>query len=279
MVNVFFGFIVLIIFVFGLAIGSFINALEYRIDTKLSIVKGRSICPQCKKQLAWYENIPVFSFIFLRGKCSQCKKPISWQYPIVELLTGAAFVAMAMRVGWVPGLRPGMTTTGVIGLICLSFIAFCLILVALHDQKTSYVLSGYIYAAIIATLIYLAVTYTGAWGIRELGIYLLPNVLASLAAMIPFAVLYLVSKGAWMGAGDIEIAALLGLFLGWPNFLAALYFAFIVGSIWGIAKVYIFKNANLKSEMPFAPFLIGGIFFAFLFAEQLSALYVRIFLG
>lgn len=263
-----FYWIFALVFIFGLVIGSFINALEYRIDTDLSIVKGRSLCPNCRKQLAWYDNVPLISFLVLRGRCRQCKKLISWQYPVVELLTGLTFVA----VTWKMGLNP-------ISLITLYFVSSILILVALHDQKTTYVLSGYIYAAIAATLVYLAVTYTGTWDAREVAVYLLPNILSSLAAMAPFAVLYLVSRGTWMGAGDIEIAALLGLLLGWPNFLIALYFAFIIGSFWGLAKVYLLKNAKLHSEMPFAPFLIAGIIFAFLFSEQLTSLYVRIFLG
>ena len=260
-------FILVFIFLLGLIIGSFINALEYRLGTDLSIMKGRSICPNCKKQLAWYDNIPVFSFLFLRGKCRQCKKAISRQYPVVELITGFLFVALAWKVGYSLALVPAL------------FIGFCLVLVALHDQKTTYVLSGYVYAAIAATLIYLLATYTGIWSLKEVGVYLLPNALASVVAIIPFALLFLFSKGAWMGAGDIEIAALLGFFLGWPYFLVALYFAFIVGSVWGLAKVYFLKNAKLKSEMPFAPFLITGIVFAFLFSEQLVSLYVKIFLG
>jgi prepilin signal peptidase PulO-like enzyme (type II secretory pathway) len=254
----------------------------------MSIVKGRSICPKCKQQLAWYDNVPVLSFALLKGKCRQCKKPISWQYPVVELITGLAFVAMTVKwltsvipanAGiWGPRFldKPGMTT---VALASLLFITSCLVLVALHDQKTTYVLSAYVYAAIAATLIYLLATYTGSWNLQEVGLYLLPNILASVVAMIPFALLYFFSKGAWMGAGDIEIAALLGFLVGWPNFLVALYFAFIVGSIWGLAKVYFLKNAKMKSEIPFAPFLIAGTIFAFLFAEQVISLYVKIFLG
>lgn len=293
-----------LIFILGLTIGSFINALEYRIEEKKSI-KGRSFCPNCKHQLAWYDLVPVLSFIFLRGKCRHCGKKISWQYPIVELLGGLSFVAVAVKA-WIPAFAGmtmggagmtggGLTTEGmidvivraqsrtltmaIIALLCLFFIIFCLLLVGLHDQKTSYVLSGYVYAAIVAALVHLLASYTGTWEVKELWAYFMPNVLAALTAMAPFAILYFVSKGAWMGAGDIEIAALLGFLLGWPNFLVALYFAFIVGSVWGLVKIYLLKNAGLKSEIPFAPFLLGGILFAFLFAEQLTPLYVRMFLG
>lgn len=284
-------FLIITIFLFGLAIGSFINALEYRIEEKKSI-SGRSFCPHCKHQLAWYDLVPIFSFIFLRGECRYCKKKISWQYPIVELLTGTAFVAMAWRLLEIPAFA-GMTRDfivggsvtnrellfGIIPLLCLFFISFCLILVALHDQKTSYVLSGYVYAAIAATTVYLMIIYPGAWELQRVWFYILPNIISAVIAALPFALLYLFSKGEWMGAGDIEIAVLLGFLLGWPNFLVALYFAFIVGSLWGIVKVYMLKNAKLKSEIPFAPFLIAGIVFAFIFAEQLVSLYVKIFLG
>jgi len=265
--------LIALIFIFGLTIGSFINALEYRIDSELSILKGRSICPKCKKQLKWYENIPVLSFLFLEGKCGHCKEPISWQYPIVELLTGFSFVAGFWKLGVLTD------TISIFSHLILYFIFSILILVALHDQKTSYVLSAYVYAAIISVVIYLLVTYTGVWEIKNIWLYLLPNLASALIAASPFAILYIFSKGAWMGAGDIEVAVLLGFLLGWPNFLIALYFAFIVGSLWGIIKVYMLKNAKLKSELPFAPFLIAGTFFAFLFAEQLVSLYVKIFLG
>lgn len=268
------SFCIFVVFLLGIVIGSFINALQYRIQNEMSISKGRSICPHCKKQLAWHDNIPVFSFLFLRGKCRQCKKPISWQYPVVELLTGFAFVAVAL-----PIISYQLSVINVASLLCLFFITFCLILIGLHDQKTTYVLSGYVYAAIVATLIYLLVTYTGFWGAKELFSYFKPNVLSSLVAMLPFALLFLISKGTWMGAGDIEIAALLGFLLGWPNFMVALYFAFLVGAIWGLVKVYFFKNANMKSEMPFAPFLIAGIFFALLFADKIISIYVNMVLG
>jgi len=200
---------------------------------------------------------------------------------VVELLTGFVFVAVTLKAGW--GLDSsswaGMTWGKLLSFFILYSIFSILILIALHDQKTTYVLSAYIYVAIFATLIYLLLSYSGAWNVREVGIFLLPNIIGSAVAMLPFAVLYLFSKGAWMGAGDIEIAVLLGFLLGWPNLFVALYFAFIVGSIWGLAKVYVLRNAGLKSEIPFAPFLIAGTIFAFVFSEQLISIYVRIFLG
>lgn len=284
-------FIFIMIFVLGLAIGSFINALTYRIENEMPISRGRSLCTKCKHQLAWYDNVPVLSYLLLRGKCRYCKRPISMQYPVVELIVGVTFVAFAVKaLGpqvfvipadagiWATRLLdiPGVTA---VLLVSLFFVAFCLILVALYDQRTTYVLSGYVYAGIGATLIYLLTTYTGTWEVGKVGMFLLPNVIAALVAMLPFAILYIASRGKWMGAGDIEIAALLGLLLGWPHFLVALYFAFIVGSIWGLAKIYLLKNAGLKSEMPFAPFLIAGTIFAFIFSEQLINLYVKIFLG
>jgi len=257
----------------------------------MSISRGRSMCPNCKHQLAWYDNIPVFSYLWLRGNCRYCKHHISLQYPIVELITGVTFVAMSWKVFMIPafaGMTAGdfivraqsrTTLSLLIALLAIFFISFCLILVALYDQRTTYVLSGYVYAGIGATLVYLLATYTGVWEVGKVGIFILPHLLAAVVAMLPFALLYLFSKGAWMGAGDIEIAALLGFLLGWPYFLVALYFAFIVGAIWGLVKIYVFKNAGLKSEMPFAPFLIAGTIFAFLFSEQLVNLYVKIFLG
>ena len=278
--------LIVIVFILGLVIGSFINALEYRLEKEKSI-KGRSFCPNCEHQLAWYDLVPVFSFIFLCGKCRYCQKKISLQYPIVELLGGLGFAAMAYQSGYLTQISVFLSQSiesrniifAIVGLICLLFIAFCLLLVALYDQKTLYVLSGYVYAAIAVSLIYLLVNYTGVWNVNGLFEYLKPNLLAAAVAAAPFAILNLVSKGAWMGAGDIEVAALLGFLLGWPHFTVALYFAFLVGSVWGIIKVYALKNAGLKSEMPFAPFLIIGIVFAYLFANPILSLYVNMFIG
>jgi prepilin signal peptidase PulO-like enzyme (type II secretory pathway) len=276
-------FLLIILFLIGNCIGSFINALQYRIQIGKKNT-GRSFCPKCKHQLAWYDLIPILSWILLLGKCRYCKKPISIQYPLIELSVGLIFVGVGLKSGFIQ-----MANGYVLGINNFSFISFvsflllaaistCLILTALHDAKTKYVLSPIVYTTAFLVFCWLVVNYLGSWTIAGLGNYLLSNISAMIFFGLIFFLIYFVSRGKWMGAGDIEIATMIGLFLGWPNSLVAFYFAFIIGAVFGLAKI-LAKKARMKSEIPFGPFLIAGTFFAFLFGEQMFPVYVRIFLG
>jgi leader peptidase (prepilin peptidase) / N-methyltransferase len=278
--------ILTLIFALGLIIGSFLNALEYRIGTKLSITKGRSICPKCKKQIAWYDNIPVVSYLFLLGNCRQCKKQISLQYPLIEIITGISFVAVFWKITTSSSLLEMTSDISVlaesktiIGIICLLLAASCLILIALHDAKTSYIVSPAVYVGVVAMLIYRLTSYTGEVSLSSIWSFYNPILIATAIPVLLFAGLHFFSRGKWMGAGDIELAVLIGLFAGWPGILPAYYFAFIVGSIWGLIQIYLTKKAKMKSEMPFGPFLAAGALFGFTFGQQIIDIYARIFLG
>ncbi|MDD5693272.1 MAG: prepilin peptidase [Patescibacteria group bacterium] len=278
--------ILLSLFVFGLCLGSFINAQQYRIEVGKKNT-GRSFCPKCKQKLVWYDLIPVFSWVFLHGKCRYCRKPISWHYPLVELLTGFIFVGVGLKSGFIVKIADYFaynTTTNrgliilLVSFICLLLISVCFILIALHDAKTGYVLSAIVYLTIILSLVYLIVSYSGNLNINSLWLYFKPYLLSTIIAGGMFYLIYFISKGKWMGAGDIEIAVMMGIFLGWPNVSISLYFAFITGAIYGSIKVLDHK-AGLKSAIPFGPFLIAGIFFSYFFGVQVFSTYARIFLG
>ncbi|MDD3481155.1 MAG: prepilin peptidase [Patescibacteria group bacterium] len=280
-----------IIFVLGLIFGSFLSALEYRIDKGVSL-SGRSFCPKCKGQIAWYDNIPVLSWIVLAGKCRKCKKPISIQYPIVELLTAFAFVGAGLVTDTIPSLNNyiqsilegqyvslGSIISAKLPYILLAAISFILILVALHDAKTKYVLSRYVYVAAFLSVTYnLLIGNVGLHDVASIYYYLLPFILSAFVPALLFFLIHKASKGKAMGAGDAEIAIAIGLLLGFPNTLVAYYFAFIVGAIWG-GYLLLSRKAKLKSEMPLGPFLIAGTFFALYFGEQIFSLYAKIFLG
>jgi leader peptidase (prepilin peptidase) / N-methyltransferase len=270
----------------GLAFGSFINALEYRIEIKESI-NGRSFCPHCKHQLAWYDLFPLLSFLLLRGKCRYCGKKVSFQYPIVELLTGFAFLGVSLSV--IPGLSrnlftripavAGMTIMPTVSLLLLLFITFVAVLVGLHDYKTTYILSGWVYAGILSALIKLFLGYSGAFAWQPIINYVLPFVLSVFVPGLLFYSLYFFSKGRWMGEGEYELAILIGLTLGFPLVLPAYYFAFIVGSIVGLILVYVSKKKQMNSEIPFGPYLMAGLIFALIFGQQIVSLYAKLFLG
>jgi prepilin signal peptidase PulO-like enzyme (type II secretory pathway) len=202
------------------------------------------------------------------------------QYPIIEVITGLAFLMIWNNL-MLPGSLDGlvMIQDFNIGLfiktVSLFIVSSVMVLIALHDQKTGFVLSKYVYFAITLALI---VSSTDASGkIISLAEYL-PYIYSLAGAALFFGSFYVLSKGKWMVAGDIEIAALMGALLGWPSIITALYFAFISGSIVGLIKIYN-KNANLKSEMPFGPFLIAGSFFAMMFSDKIIEIYAKLILG
>ncbi len=269
----------LFIFILGLVLGSFVNALEYRVEKNISI-GGRSFCPKCKHLLAWYDLVPVFSWIGLGGKCRYCKEPISAQYPIVEVISGFSLVIMAFSYGIAGRIQSLLIGTPVgiyyafLLLLGAAIVSTVLILVALHDYKTGYVLSGYVYLAAAVALVLAVYTVDGfaGWQVLQLYIY------TALGAALPFGLIWAVSRGKWMGAGDIELAFLIGLLLGWPGTIISMYFSFIVGSVVGLLLV-LNKRTKLKSEISFGPFLIAGVYFALLFSQQIADGYVRIFLG
>lgn len=287
-----------IIFVLGLIFGSFLNALEYRIGTEKSL-SGRSICPKCKKQIKWYDNIPVLSYISLLGKCRSCKKHISLQYPVVELITGSAFLVALYKSP--PGIVVNQWFNGIFNLkfevynevlifnfqfpvteflafIILNTIFFILILVALYDAKTKYVLTYYIYAAATLALIYNLLQFNGTWSLTNIYYFILPYILSAVIPALAFWGISKATKEKAMGSGDADIAIAIGLLLGWPLIAVSYYFAFIVGALWGISLL-ISKKAKLKSELPLGPFLISGVFFAFIFGEQIIGWYARLVLG
>jgi prepilin signal peptidase PulO-like enzyme (type II secretory pathway) len=268
-------------FITGMIIGSFINALEYRTEKGLSI-NGRSFCPHCKHQLAWYDLIPVFSWVSLRGKCRYCSKAISKQYPLIELVTAVIFTAVVLNSNFVfftnngPVNYSDLLIDG-IRLILLLAISSILILIALHDAKTGYILSGSVYIGMVFALIYLVLSYLGS-DTESFLFYLLPHILSATVFAGIFFLVSFFSKEKYMGAGDAEIAFLIGLLLGWPATLTSFALAVIVGSIFSLALMARGK-ANLKSEIPFGPFLVMGAFLAYFFNDILINFYVRIFLS
>ena len=283
----------LLVFVFGLCIGSFLNCVIYRLEAKKGL-GGRSFCPKCKKELAWQDLIPVFSFLFLKGKCRNCKQKISIQYPFVELATGIVFLLVfyklavipdprcCLRAGlignpeyyhWIPAFA-GMTEKGVgitgaiINLGFWFYVVSVLIVIFVYDLKHYIIPDKVLLPAIGLTAVYiLFFNFSGLQG----------SLLAALAGFAFFFAIFFVSQGKWMGFGDVKLAILIGLLLGFPNTFAALFFAFFFGAIIGIISM-IFGKKGLKSEIPFGPFLVLGTFAAEFWGEKLINWYLNFLL-
>lgn len=256
------------IFVFGLIIGSFLNCLIYRLERKEGFLKGRSYCPHCRHVLGWQDLIPVLSFFILRGKCRYCKQPISWQYPLVEISTGAVFLLISNGI---------FNFQGLIDLVFLLTISCFMIVIFIFDLKHYLIPDEITYSAIITALIYQLLKIAN-YGLRITDFKQLVNPLFSaIGASAFFLALVLISKEKWMGLGDVKLAFFMGLFLGWPNILVALFLSFSVGAIIGVGLIF-FGKKGWKSEIPFGPFLVLGTFLAMFLSGNIVNWYLKLYL-
>lgn len=252
-----------IFFILGLIVGSFLNVVVYRINIAESFVVGRSKCPHCKAPIRWYDNIPLISFILLRFRCRDCKKKISWQYPLVEFFTGALFVLVGMNFFVIENMQSWLITAYFFGIV--SF----LIIIFVYD---------FLYMEIPDIIIWVAVFWTVAfnlffdWGVKNtagaLNVHIYSGVLAAIIAFSLFLFLVVKSKEKWMGIGDAYLVIFLGLVLGWPNIVLALFLAFSLGAIVGLIMVAV-KKKDMKSPVPFAPFLVLGTIIAIFWGGQI----------
>ena len=251
----------LVIFLFGLVVGSFLNSIIYRLSTGESFLFKRSFCPHCKHQLSWQDLIPLLSFIFLRGKCRYCHQKISWQYPLVELATGILFF-LILNFSTQPG--------GVILFVVSCF----LIVIFVYDLKHYVIPDKIIYPAILVFGIWYLVSsiFFNTYTKYEI----LNTIYSAFGAAAFFLAIVLISRGKWMGMGDVKLAFLMGLFLSSPKILVALFLAFLVGAIIGVGLIAAQKK-TLKSEVPFGPFLVTGTFIALFWGGNIINWYLHLF--
>ena len=241
--------------------GSFLNCLVYRLEAKKSFLKGRSFCPRCQHLLSWRELLPVLSFILLRGKCRYCRKPISLQYPLVELAAGLLFILIVFH----------FSSDLLFSFFYLIFSCF-LIVIFVYDLKYYIIPDRVIYPAIVLAFLYQVIEGTGS--VARIGQY---SVLSAVGAAAFFLAIVLLSRGRWMGVGDIKLAFLMGLLLGWPDILVALFLAFFIGAVVGLGLM-VSGQKGLKSEIPFGPFLVTGTFLALFWGNELLDWYQAFFL-
>lgn len=248
------------VFLLGLVVGSFLNCVIYRLEKGESFLKGHSYCPHCRHLLSWLDLIPVLSFLFLQGKCRYCRQKISFQYPLVELSTAVMFLSLAIFYQYPISIISAVS-------LFYWFVVFCfLIVIFIFDLKHYIIPDKVIFPAIATVLIYDFLKSDFQWKSDF--------VLSAFGAALFFLIIVLISRGRWMGAGDIKLAFLMGLILGWPNILVALFFSFFTGAAAGIGLI-IAKKKTLKSEVPFGPFLIFGTIAALFFGQNIINWYLR----
>lgn len=258
-----------LVFIFGLVAGSFLNVVVYRVLTGDSPFKGRSKCPKCKRQIAWYDNMPLLSFVMLGGRCRWCHKKISIRYPLLELLTGMLFVwwfgmgQIFFRLTQQPYtiIQPGFWLIVGIGLV--SLLVADLWWSVLPDVFT-------IGLAVLAFLYRFLLTLAGIMKLPDF----LGAIGAGLLAAGFFAALIIGTRGKGMGWGDVKLAVLMGLLLGWPRILVALFVSFLTGAIVGIILILIGKK-RFGQTVPFGPFLIMGTGAALVWGEKIISMYLK----
>ena len=236
---------------------------------------GRSECPKCKKKLRWYELIPILSFFVQGGRCRDCRERISWQYPIVEILSGAVFALVPLKLGQgVPAI-----------LWVLAFSA--LILISIIDLRLGVIPDKLVaFVAILGLLLFGYYKTTGEYGLvggkvmgTFLGSYALsfwfgaPNIFVNYAAgvlsgLVLLGGVYVIGKGKAMGFGDVKLAVAVGLLMGWPDSIMAMILAFITGAVWGMVLI-LRREKGMKDTMPFGPFIVLGVTLVFFFGYHI----------
>jgi len=270
----FFKLIYLLIFIFGLVVGSFLNCVIYRLNSGQSFLKGKSFCPYCHHLLSWQDLIPIFSFLILKGRCRYCHQKISWQYPLVEISTAFLFLLISLKF---------FTIVNFISIGILLILASFLVVIFVYDLKHYIIPDKIIYSAIVLAFLYQLFRIWNLEFVSNLGfriwdfLTLINPLISAILAAGFFFMIVLVSRGKWMGMGDVKLAFFMGLFLGWPKILVALFLAFFIGASIGLILIALGKK-TLKSEIPFGPFLVTGTFLAVFFGEKIIDFYLNLFL-
>lgn len=244
----------LIIFLYGIVIGSFLNVLIYRLPKKENIVTTRSHCMNCGYQLKWYDLIPIFSYLALGGRCRKCKTRISVQYPIIEALNGILYLIIFIRFG--------MSVDSL--LYCLLFSA--LLTLSVIDFRTYEIPVG-INVFILLLGLVRVVTDWSNWSDYLIGF---------LAVSIFLYLIYIVTHGRGIGGGDVKLMAVCGLVLGWKLVVLGFFLGCIIGSICHLIRM---KVSDADHVLAMGPYLSVGVMIVALFGNQMIHWYLTVCLG
>ena len=252
-------------FVIGCVLGSFLNIVIWRVPNHIGITDPKlGFCPKCEAQVAWYDNIPIISWLVLGAKCRHCKEPIAVRYPLIESIGGIAF--LAVTVGGLFGAYTPWMLPLLYVLACMS------IVIAFIDLDHHLILNGLLRPTLVSTVTLLALASigTGEWMRLERG------ALCALILFVFYFVLSLIWKGG-MGDGDIKLAFILGLvlgWLGWPQFVVGTFAAFYIG---GVASLVLLagKKVRLRGDIPFGPSMLLGAWFGIFVGAPIATLYLQ----
>ena len=247
------------VFIFGLCIGSFLNVCIYRLPKGKSIVSPPSSCPKCGHKLAFWENIPLLSYLFLKGRCSRCRERISVKYPLVELLTGILFLLCYEKFGASLSFFSAVIFSS--ALVVITFIDLEHKIIPDTISLTG-ILVGFLFSFFMPDL---------DWPDSLLGI-----ILGGGALYLVIWVYYLLTKRIGMGGGDIKLLAMIGAFLGWKAIPFVIFISALAGSIIGIVFLAVTKKGR-NYQIPFGPFLAFAAELQLFYGEKIYSIYLNLF--
>lgn len=246
-------------FLFGIVIGSFLNVVALRFNTGVGI-GGRSKCMSCGNTLTWKELIPLFSFLIQKGVCRKCKSKISWQYPLVEFIAGAVFALLFV-------MFPPLSVSAMITTVLYLIITCLALVMVVYDIKHKIIPDQFVF--VFAGMCLLTLFIGGE------SFYHLPTfwqLIAGPFLATPFAFLWIISRGKWIGLGDAKLVLGIGWLLGIGAGINAIILAFWLATVISVLWIaFVFKKYKTKMEIPFGPYLILGmyitLFFGFKFID------------
>ena len=260
---------------FGSLIGSFLNVVVYRVPAGRSIVRPPSACGACGAPIRWYDNVPVLSWIALRGRCRDCHAPISLRYPLVELGTALAFtlVAALFLPAVLAATTPAAVAAGLLALVAFLYLAAISIALALidldvHRLPNAITLPAYAVGALLLT----PAALLAGEPARLLG------AAVGLLALAAFYLLLAVIRPGGMGMGDVKLAGVLGLFLGylgWGPLLVGAFGAFLLGGVFSLALI-VARRAGRASRIPFGPWMLAGAWLGIVAGDWIAGGYLSI---
>lgn len=246
------AFVSVFSFIFGLALGSFCNVVIYRLHAGDSPVRGRSYCPKCKHPLSTLDLFPVVSYLTLRGKCRYCRQPISPQYPLVELATGILCMAMVWRFG--------LSAEALVGIVLSVFF----VIIFVYDLRYQLILDR-------VSLPAAGVALVGSWLTHARFSDLL---LGGILGAGFFLLQYVLSRGRWIGGGDIRLGLVLGFALGWTNVVVCIVLAYMSGALVAIGLLLL-RRRSWQSLLPFGTFLTFSGVITFLWGDAILNWYLH----
>jgi len=255
------------VFVFGACVGSFMNVVIFRVHEGESVARGRSKCQACQAPICAGDLIPILSYLRLKGRCRSCRSVISWQYPSVELATGLIFLLFYVMVA-----SQGVDNLGLLFFVLMIlrywvFTAY-LVVIFVYDLRYMLIIDQFtIPGMMLAILFNLWLGVLSAWSVLVGG--------AVLAGF--FWVQFALSRGAWVGGGDIRMGALMGFMLGLEQGLVALLLAYVLGAVVGVVMI-VSGKATRKTPVPFGTFLAAATLIVLFAGESILDWYLGFFL-